>query len=152
MKVSKLFPQSFTVLSANRMLPLVESITADIVQITNEVDQTRSRLDYLNDGRVAERMDDIYSREVFAIEKHLDERSASVERYSKELTELDLMPGSISEGYVDFPAMRGDAPICLCWKLGESELKFWHGFEETCSNRRPLDLVLLRQAGDHALV
>jgi hypothetical protein len=42
----------------------------------------------------------------------------------------------IDLGLVDFPSMRGDEPVYLCWKLGEPEVSYWHGMDEGFSVRR----------------
>jgi hypothetical protein len=44
----------------------------------------------------------------------------------------------IDLGLVDFPAMRADEPIYLCWKLGESRVAHWHGIEEGFAARKAL--------------
>jgi hypothetical protein len=44
----------------------------------------------------------------------------------------------IDLGLLDFPAMRDDEPIYLCWKLGEPAVAYWHGIEEGFSGRREL--------------
>ena len=44
----------------------------------------------------------------------------------------------IDLGLVDFPAMRGDRLVNLCWKLDEPAISFWHGMEEGFASRKPL--------------
>jgi hypothetical protein len=51
---------------------------------------------------------------------------------------LGCVVKDIDLGLVDFPAMRDDEPIYLCWKLGESTVTYWHGIEEGFSARRAL--------------
>ena len=46
----------------------------------------------------------------------------------------------IDLGLVDFPAMREDEPIYLCWKLGESTVAYWHGVDEGFGARKGLPL------------
>jgi hypothetical protein len=45
-------------------------------------------------------------------------------------------------GLVDFPGrvpeMMGDAVVNLCWKHGETAVRFWHGFDEGYASRKPL--------------
>lgn len=33
---------------------------------------------------------------------------------------------SIEQGLLDFPSLRFDEEVWLCWKYGETEIKFWH--------------------------
>jgi hypothetical protein len=47
---------------------------------------------------------------------------------------------SLEEGLLDFPALRGDEEVLLCWKLGEDEIRYWHGVDEGFAGRRPLPL------------
>ncbi|GAG97533.1 unnamed protein product [marine sediment metagenome] len=148
MTLSNPTKKTFTIRMANMMLPLVQSITADIVRLADEVEQTRARLDYLNDGRVAEHTNDVYGKELHSIEKHTDRKSETVHSFVRELSELNLIPDRVVDGFVDFPALRNSEPVCLCWQLGEREVKHWHGSDEDCSQRRPVDLELIRQSGE----
>ena len=47
---------------------------------------------------------------------------------------------SLEEGLLDFPAKRGDENVLLCWKLGEDEIRYWHGVDEGFAGRKPLPL------------
>jgi hypothetical protein len=47
---------------------------------------------------------------------------------------------SLEEGLLDFPARRGNEDVLLCWKLGEDEIRYWHGLEEGFAGRKPLPL------------
>jgi hypothetical protein len=47
---------------------------------------------------------------------------------------------SLEEGLLDFPALRGDEVVLLCWKLGEDEIGYWHGVDEGFAGRKPLPL------------
>lgn len=142
----------FTLRQANQMLPLVQSITSDIVELANEVHQTRQRLDYLSLYRISEPETDIYQSEVLAIEKGVAEKSTTIENFTDELTQLNLLTERVQLGYVHFPASRKSERVCLCWKSGDTEIKFWHGVSENCDQRRAIDLELIRQSADHALV
>jgi hypothetical protein len=55
------------------------------------------------------------------------------------------MGGSVKDleiGLVDFPGrvpeVMGDTPVNLCWKHGETAVRFWHGFDEGYASRKPL--------------
>ena len=44
------------------------------------------------------------------------------------------------DGLVDFPALRGDEQVFLCWRVGEDEIEYWHGIDEGFAGRKPLPL------------
>lgn len=44
----------------------------------------------------------------------------------------------IDQGLIDFPALREDREVFLCWKLGESTVSFWHELDGGFAGRRPL--------------
>ena len=57
---------------------------------------------------------------------------------NKSVTQLYNMIESVEEGLLDFPSLRFDEEVWLCWKYGEGEIKFWHGKEEGFMGRKPL--------------
>jgi hypothetical protein len=65
----------------------------------------------------------------------IDQMQAGVAR----LIEMDITLRDIQSGLIDFPALLSGRPIWLCWRLGESEVRHWHGHDEGFSSRRPLD-------------
>ena len=60
------------------------------------------------------------------------------------LEEIQTMGGVVKDlgtGLVDFPGLvpeRGDEPVNLCWKYGETAVRFWHGVDEGFAQRKPL--------------
>lgn len=47
---------------------------------------------------------------------------------------------SIEQGLLDFPAKRFDEEIWLCWKYGETEIKFWHDKDSGFMGRKPIEI------------
>jgi hypothetical protein len=56
-----------------------------------------------------------------------------------ELREREIVLRDLDRGLVDFPSLRGDQEIYLCWEDGEAEIGFWHEPEAGFAGRRPLD-------------
>jgi hypothetical protein len=44
----------------------------------------------------------------------------------------------IGSGLVDFPALASGRPIWLCWRLGESDVAWWHELTTGMAGRKPL--------------
>jgi hypothetical protein len=47
---------------------------------------------------------------------------------------------SIEQGLLDFPSKRFDEEVCLCWKYGETEIKFWHEKDSGFMGRKPVEV------------
>jgi len=47
---------------------------------------------------------------------------------------------SIEQGLLDFPSKRFDEEVCLCWKYGETEIKFWHEKDSGFLGRKPVEV------------
>jgi hypothetical protein len=56
-----------------------------------------------------------------------------------ELESLGVLVKDADLGLVDFPALRGDLPVLLCWHVGELAVEFWHSYEEGYAGRKPID-------------
>ena len=46
----------------------------------------------------------------------------------------------LDEGLLDFPARRFNEEIWLCWKEGETEIKFWHEKDVGFMGRKPISV------------
>ena len=43
-----------------------------------------------------------------------------------------------SIGLLDFPSMRDDREVELCWRLGEDEIRYWHEVNAGYQGRQPI--------------
>ena len=48
---------------------------------------------------------------------------------------------SIEQGLLDFPSKRFDEEVWLCWKYGETEIKFWHEKDSGFMGRKPIEVT-----------
>ena len=63
---------------------------------------------------------------------------SSLYKSIEHLEEMGIIIKSVDDGLLDFPCMRFDEEVWLCWKRGETEIKFWHDKEEGFMGRKPL--------------
>jgi hypothetical protein len=56
-----------------------------------------------------------------------------------ELREREIVLRDLDRGLIDFPSLRGDEEVYLCWEEGEAEIGFWHEPEAGFAGRRRLD-------------
>ncbi len=58
----------------------------------------------------------------------------------EDLENTGVVIKGIDEGLLDFPSKRFDDEIWLCWKQGETEIKFWHEKDIGFSGRKPISV------------
>jgi hypothetical protein len=62
-----------------------------------------------------------------------------VGKLTTDLHELGVQLKDYSRGLIDFPSVRDDRVVLLCWQLGDGdEIEWWHEIEAGFAGRRPL--------------
>ncbi|HEX7141635.1 MAG TPA: DUF2203 domain-containing protein [Nitrososphaeraceae archaeon] len=121
----------FTVDKANTILPKVKKRFDEILCCKNNVMDIQEELQNLSDSNC--------SFEKFIKKKQeLNHAVTSLYNMIQELEDLGIMIKSVDEGLLDFPSIRDDEEIWLCWKFGENQVKFWHRKEEGFMGRKPI--------------
>jgi hypothetical protein len=128
----------FSVEEANKMLPLVSSIVRDVVDQLRVVNDLRQRLSGVGSGK--SRQTDVYSEELAQSQAERETEEAKLTSYVEELTKLGVeLKGP--DGLCDFPAMIDGREVCLCWRLGETEVRYWHEVHAGFAGRKPLPVL-----------
>ena len=130
-------PRLFTVATANKTLPLVSAIVADLSPLWSELNSTRNRIQYLVGVRGIE-LGNPYSDELSAIQKSLVRESQRVEGLIDELRKLGVEFKGAAGGHACFPAMLEGRNVYLSWQLGESEVTHWMDLDEELVERKSL--------------
>jgi len=140
MTVDLVSTRYFTAASANRMLPLVRAIVQDIVELHRDLEDRSQRLDHLRDvaGSTRRRDDDPYTEEVLQMQRDLDQDAERLKGYVRELDTLGVEFKDAGKGLVDFPTMIDGKIAYLCWRLGETEVGYWHPLNGGDVSRRSL--------------
>lgn len=56
---------------------------------------------------------------------------------------LGCLVKDLDIGLIDFPTLFRGREVYLCWKLGESGIRFWHGVDEGFAGRKTIDREFL---------
>lgn len=60
-------------------------------------------------------------------------------KITTELFELGIQLKDYSRGLIDFPCLRDERVVLLCWQLGEKDIiEWWHEEKEGFAGRKPL--------------
>ena len=123
----------FTIKSANEILPTIIEKFQKIKQEKNEVEKIEQKLRMNLSG--TSNLDDYVT-----LKQNLN---ASVTRFYSSIEELEktgVVLKGLEEGLLDFPSKKFDDEIWLCWKEGETEIKFWHEKDVGFNGRKPIDV------------
>ncbi len=116
----------FTPALANRALPLVSRIVADILDAGRQF-----RLEEAASG----------SRD----STRLKQLRREVEGFMAELNEVGCVykDGDFDLGLVDFPAIIDGKPVLLCWRSDEIEVAHYHDIDAGFAGRTPIPAELM---------
>ena len=124
----------FNVDEANRTLPLVRRIVEDVVRQHRVWREKILELDLVSSSARAE--EPRLRAEV--LEREAQELAREIDGYQRELDELGIQLKDRRLGLVDFPSELAGKRVLLCWRLGETEVQFWHDEDAGYSGRQPL--------------
>ncbi len=123
----------FTTNDANQILPEVIKKFENALKKKNEVSKLEQKLQVLLDS--TNKFD-----EYIPIKQQLNSAITQFYESSEILEKTGVVIKSIDQGLLDFPSKRFDEDVWLCWKYGETEIKFWHDSDSGFLGRKPIDV------------
>jgi hypothetical protein len=121
----------FTPQDANKILP-------DVIRRFNTIIIQKRHIVELQD-ELQRLVESDSSFEQFIKKKQtLNVAVSNLYRAIEQLENMGVMIKNVDEGLLDFPSMRFDKEVWLCWKVGETKIKFWHSKQEGFTGRKPL--------------
>jgi hypothetical protein len=131
-------PQRFTLAEARSLIPLLERLLGEAVTMKAEYDQAEGIIQALN-ARVAMMGGTMVNRDqAIDARGRREVAAARLRRAMEQVRETGCVVKDVDIGLVDFPALRRGVEVCLCWKLGESSIGYWHGVDEGFRGRKPI--------------
>jgi hypothetical protein len=140
----------FTIDAANLVLPELRAILTrlrqqreDLIRLRDEVVSQQGAVEAAAEGTAGsplgrrgdgDRDDPELRRLRLRMQGVIDQMQAGVAR----IDELGVTLRDIESGLVDFPALVSGRQVCLCWRLGEDDVEWWHEMTTGFGGRRPL--------------
>jgi hypothetical protein len=132
-------PRIYSLEEAERALPLVRRIVADIQRAYGAWRDCVDRYEIAVAGAVASEPEPA-DAELLRVE--VDRRAEAVASYLTELQELGCEFKDFRLGLVDFYALLDDRLVFLCWQMGENGITHWHELDAGLGGRQPIDQSL----------
>ena len=118
----------FTIKSANQALPGVIEKFNSLKKQKNEIIKAEQEL-----------QSSVSSFEEYMTKKQkLNSKMTKFYQLIEDLEETGVSLKGLDQGLLDFPSKRFDEDVWLCWKDGETEIKFWHDMNSGFNGRKPI--------------
>ena len=124
----------FTVEDANKTLPLVRRIVADIVR---DYWRWQEKVGQFEEAAL-HRTVDSPNEDADRLEREAQQLARDIDGYVNEVKQLGVQMKGLDTGLVDFPGEINGKPALLCWQLGEESVKYWHDEQAGFAGRQPL--------------
>ncbi len=130
-------PKLFTADEANRLLPTLEPLMR---RLQAKRQQFRERRLALEEFRTRASRDGgvVPGTEVADAKTEGARLLAEIQEGVQQIESWGCVVKDLDRGLVDFLTRRGQEQVFLCWRLGEAEIRYWHGLQEGFAGRKPL--------------
>jgi hypothetical protein len=123
----------FTLNEANQVLPEVIEKFKIALEKKNNVSKLEQQLQMVLS--TSNKFD-----EYVPLKQQLNSAITQYYQASEVLEKTGVVIKSIDQGLLDFPSKRFEEDVWLCWKYGETEIKFWHDKDEGFMGRKPIEV------------
>lgn len=123
----------FTAKDANLILPDVIKKFETALEKKNEISRYEQKLQILLSTSST-------FEEYIPLKQKLNAAITQFYVASEDLEKTGVVIKSIDQGLLDFPSKRFDEDVWLCWKYGETEIKFWHEKDSGFTGRKPVEV------------
>jgi hypothetical protein len=122
-------PKKFKLAEANRSLPLVRRVVNDIVKTHERITTLQTSLESAK------------QKDQAPVQPQLDRQVEHLQNYVDELHEIGCDLKDYQIGLVDFIGRHRGHDVCLCWKLGEETIAYWHEIQTGFAGRQPVSVL-----------
>ena len=76
---------------------------------------------------------------ILATRARRDASAGALREVFEKIEQMGVLVKDLDIGLIDFLTRYQGREVCLCWKLGEERIRFWHGTDEGFAGRKPID-------------
>ncbi|PYO63703.1 MAG: DUF2203 domain-containing protein [Gemmatimonadetes bacterium] len=129
----------FTLAEANRTLPLVKRVVADITALYPKWRELVYRYEY---AAAQARPEWGESNEQLELRGDIEAVARNINQYLEELEQVGCVFKGFEQGLVDFYGKLDGRDVFWCWKVGEDRIEHWHDLEAGYAGRQPVPEVV----------
>lgn len=127
----------FTLEEANALLPQLETMLRNLQEQKREIQLNHHRLQESKLALI--NAPNVNSDSFFSEEAELEFQLFSADQMLKQIHALGVEVKDVDTGLCDFYSLYYGQEVYLCWRLGEPQIRFWHGTHEGFLGRREIE-------------
>ena len=124
-------PDQFTLDEANALIPWLAEKFQNLNLVRQEYVSIQERM---NDPRI----NSGNAIEVRQLKSTSSQLARQLEEGVEEILDQGIIVRDLALGLVDFPSLRDNRDIYLCWIGGEVRVDYWHEIDQGFSHRQPI--------------
>ncbi|MGD0436675.1 MAG: DUF2203 domain-containing protein [Bryobacteraceae bacterium] len=136
-------PRFFSLQQAQKLLPEVESAIRDAISLKAEFQRAEAEWQgfahrvAIQGGLRADRS------QLLEQKRHRESTARDLKQAIERIHQAGCLVKDLDIGLIDFPTLLHGEEVYLCWKLGETGIRFWHGIHEGFGGRKEIDQEFL---------
>jgi hypothetical protein len=132
-------PRHFTLTEAEQMLPEVDRALRDALFHKAEYQAAEAELSATMQGIRMAGGSRVNPGPILATRARRDGSAGALREVFENIEQMGVLVKDLDIGLIDFLTRYQGREVCLCWKLGEERIRFWHGTDEGFAGRKPID-------------
>jgi len=129
----------FTLAEAQGLIPRVDRLLRGAIEYKAAYDEAEKQIQAFQErvmllGGIA-----VDRGRAVDCRRRRDEAAAQLRSSIEQVQEIGCLIKDLDIGLIDFPTTYRGVEVYLCWKVGESDIEFWHGVDEGFRGRKPID-------------
>jgi hypothetical protein len=145
-------PRYFTFTEAERMLPEVDRALRDALFHKAEYQAADAELNATMQGIRMAGGSRVNPGPILATRARRDASTGALREVFEKIEQIGVLVKDLDVGLIDFVTLYQGREVCLCWKLGEERIRFWHGMDEGFAGRKLIDDEFLENHRGDAVV
>lgn len=129
----------FTLEEAEQLLPAIEQHLRDALFHKAEYEQAHQELERLVNRIRMSGGARVNPGTHLELRARRDSHVKTLKTALEAIEETGAMVKDLDIGLLDFMSRYQEQDVCLCWKLGEDGITWWHGETEGFRGRKPID-------------
>jgi hypothetical protein len=144
-------PRRFTLAEAQSLIPRVEPLLRQGIRLKDEYEEAAGELRRFQERLMMAGGVVVDRDRALELRKRSEGAASRLKTVLDEVQQIGCVVKDLDIGLIDFMTSYRGEEVCLCWKLGEDAIGFWHGESEGFRGRKPIDQDFLdHHEGDPA--